>query len=259
MKLTNKKPLDIKWTFEKNLKLIAERNKILEKTTNYSTVLAKKHNTSPSAIRVQLFELSKDPKYRKLFLYRPRTVNEYKDEKIGVLDIEGGGRANWSYIVCYCIKELNGKIIANWVTPKEIFNYTFDKRLMQDFCKDIRRFDRIVVYWGSDARYDIPTLRTRAVKYDLDFPLYKEALVTDLFSIIAQKFRLDRKSLESACKFFGIPCKETNLTPDMTQKSRAGHLPSILKIVKHCKEDVTSTEALYKKIIYFGSSQRRSI
>lgn len=182
------------------------------------------------------------------------------EEKIGFLDIEASGlQASFSFVFSYCIKELNGKMIERVATSKEIKTYKFDRPLMEQLCKDIRKFERIIVYYGKNYRYDIPFLRTRALYYKLDFPTYSELIVNDLFDTVKSKLRLHRNRLETACEFFSIPCKGHRLNPIVWQRAQAGNKESLQWILEHNREDAISLELLWKKLNEFTSNPKTSI
>jgi len=181
-------------------------------------------------------------------------------ERVGFCDIETSNlAATFGYIFSYCIKELDGKILEYVIKPSDIKKGEFDKNLMKQFCEDIRNFDRIVVYWGKDWRFDIPYLRTRAVYHGIDFPKYKALVVNDLFDIVKKKLKLHRNRLETACEFFSIPCKGHRLDPNVWQRAMAGDKKSLLWILEHNREDVISTEILWKKLREFSNSPNTSI
>lgn len=181
-------------------------------------------------------------------------------EEIGFLDIEASNlQATFGIVLSYCIKRLDGEILKRVVTPKELRKGIYDRELMEQCIGDIKKFDRIVVYYGTDHRFDIPFLRTRAVYYNLDFPLYKEVKVTDVYPIIRNKFKLHRNRLETACEFFGIPSKEHRLDPAIWFKAISGDNKQLGYILTHNEEDVVSLEALYKKVIGYASNTQTSI
>jgi len=170
-------------------------------------------------------------------------------ERIGFLDIETSNlSATFGYIFSYCIKELDGPILERVLTPAEVKSGAFDRGLMIDCNRDMRKFDRLIVFWGKDRRHDIPFLRTRAAYYDLEFPLYKELIVNDLWDICKNKLRLHSNRLQAACDFFDIPAKQHKLEPTQWQKAMAGDKKALAFILEHNREDVISTEALWKKI-----------
>ncbi len=181
-------------------------------------------------------------------------------EKIGFLDIEASNlKANFGIIFSYCIKEENGKILGRAVSTKELEKGDYDKKLVEELCSDIRKFDRIVVYYGTDNRFDLPFIRTRAVFWGLDFPSYKELKVFDMYPVIKRKFQLHRNRLETACDFFGIPSKAHRLLPDIWFKAMTGKKEALKWILQHNKEDVVSLEDLYHKTIKYANIPNTSI
>ena len=110
-----------------------------------------------------------------------------KEEKIGFFDIETSNLvATYGYIFSYCIKKLNGKILKGIITKKDMEKGIFDKNLIKQLIIDMKKFDKLITYYGS--RFDIPFIRTRAIKYGLDFPVYKEIKHTDVYYIIRNRF-----------------------------------------------------------------------
>ena len=183
-----------------------------------------------------------------------------RHEKTGFLDIESTGlKANWDFVISYCIKQLDGKMYEALITPKEIKNYIFDHNILRQLCIDIKKFDRIVVYWGKDRRHDLPFLRTRALKWKLNFPLYKEIFVTDAYDMAKSKLSLHSYRLDVVCQFFGIPAKGHKLDPERWQKAQAGCRKSLKWILEHNREDVISLEEAWKKLVPFFRGSKTSI
>jgi uncharacterized protein YprB with RNaseH-like and TPR domain len=192
-------------------------------------------------------------------------LEEYKDrlsqlERVGFLDIEATNlQGDFGYCLCYSIKELGGGIRHRSVTPEEIRSYKFDKGVMKQFLSDIQDFDRLIGYYSKDYRFDVPFLRTRALRWDLDFPGWKEYLFTDVYDMVKAKLRLHRNRLETACLLLGIPAKQHRLDPEIWQKAQAGCSDSLNWIQKHCDEDVLSLEAVYNRLNKFTGSKKASI
>jgi uncharacterized protein YprB with RNaseH-like and TPR domain len=180
-------------------------------------------------------------------------------EKIGFVDIETAGlQADFHYIFSYCIKELDGKVYKRLLTPKEVRNRKIrDKLLMKQFCKDVEQFTRVVTYYGSG--FDLPFLRTRAIFWGLDFPIYKSIYTTDVYYIIKHKFRLHRNRMETACRTFGIPCKTHPINPEIWQDAMTGDKKALQYILEHNVEDVISLELLWKKVNQYALENKRSI
>jgi uncharacterized protein YprB with RNaseH-like and TPR domain len=173
-------------------------------------------------------------------------------EKIGFADIEATGLVgDFDFMLSYCIKELGGKIYGRVLMPYEIRNYIFDKRLIAEFIKDLCRFDRIVVHYGRDRRYDIPFARTRALRWGVEFPSYKELKITDTYDIAKNKLKLHSNRLESICQHLKIPAKGHRLEPDIWQRANAGSKKDLQWIFTHNKEDVVSTEQVWLKLQHF--------
>lgn len=185
-------------------------------------------------------------------------------ERIGFTDIESSNlNAPFGVVYTYCIKELEGKLYKRAVTRDELYKGIYDKALLEQFIKDIDGFTRLVVHYGSDRKFDLPMLRSRAEYWRLPFPQYKFIYITDTWNILKNKFRLHSNRLESACEFFHIPAKQHKLKPDVWLKMITGN-PKLMQealdyIMKHNVEDVVSLERLWKRISKYTLVGKRSI
>ena len=192
-------------------------------------------------------------------------LEEYKDsgeihEKIGFIDIETSNLdADFGYIFCYSLKERGGELKHRCMTPREIRSYKFDKGVVRQFLKDIESYDRLVGYYSKDRRFDVPYLRTRALKWGLDFPGWKDYLFTDAFDLVKPKLKLHRNRLEVACDLLGIPSKEHRLNPEVWQRAQAGSKQALDYIQIHCDEDVISLEQVFERLNIFGRIGKTSI
>lgn len=181
-------------------------------------------------------------------------------EHIGILDIEASNlNANFGYMFSYCIKELDGELYYGVLSPSDIKRKIFDKKLLKNCISDMMKFDRLVVYYGSDKRFDLPFLRTRAVFNNIDFPYWGDIRIYDLYPVIKAKFKLHSNRLETACDFFGIPCKQHPIKYDIWVRAMSGDAESLQYILTHNIEDVMSTEALFKKVNEFSRLSNTSI
>lgn len=183
-------------------------------------------------------------------------------ERIGIFDIEVFSMrftADMGNVLTYCIKELNKDlIITNSITPREAKKgENIDKRLMQDLVKDLKCFTRLVGY--NSSNFDIPFLRTKAVKYNLDFPVYKEIYHSDLYYIIKNRFSLRHNSLRTACEFFGIEAKKHSFIWDKWAKAFIGDKKCLDYVLQHNIEDVLSTEQLWIKVNQHALLSKKSI
>ena len=168
-------------------------------------------------------------------------------ERIGFLDIEATSlNASFGYMLSYCIKPLDKPVVKRPISPNEIKNLTFDKRLCKQLLEDLQSYDRLITYYGTG--YDIPFLRTRCLTHGLDFPPMGSIFHTDVYYAVRNKLKLHRNRMEVACDQFGIESKGHRLTPKVWQEAQAGHKPAIDYVLQHNVEDVISLEALWKKM-----------
>lgn len=198
-------------------------------------------------------------------LAHPSCLEKYVgyQERIGFLDIETSNfSASFGVVITWCIKENGGKIYESFLQEEDFsrINGQYDKRVMEECVAAMLEFDRLVVYWGKDHRFDVPFLRTRAVGMGIDFPLYHERIVNDLYDIVRNKFKFGRNSLHAACTHLGIDSKDTPISPQVWMDATIGRRPEAIQtILQHNREDVISTEQLWHKINGFGSNPKTSI
>jgi uncharacterized protein YprB with RNaseH-like and TPR domain len=185
-------------------------------------------------------------------------MKELKKERVGFLDIESSGlTASFGFMMCYCIKRENGSVIKRCITPEELRSKTVDKRLVKQLLEDLKQFDRIVTYYGS--RFDIPFIRTRAIKWNLEFPHYESLYHTDCYYIIRHRMKLHSNRLQTACDFFDIPSKGHKFNPEVWQRCQWGDPKALKFAIVHNVEDVVSTELLYHKVKEFVKVNKTSI
>lgn len=199
-------------------------------------------------------------------LTHPQCFNQSKgtQEHIGFADIEASNlTATFGIVYTYCIKELDGGLIKRSISLEDLHKGDFDKNLIRKFIEDTKAFTRLVWHYGTDKKFDLPFLRTRAVKWGLPFPEYKCLYVSDTHPILRNKFKLHSNRLETACDFFGIPAKEHKLNSDVWLDMITGNKRKMQKalnyILVHNQEDVISLELLWKKIAKFTKIGKTSI
>lgn len=188
-------------------------------------------------------------------------------ERIGFLDIESGGSldADWGVVLSYAIKPLDGKIIHAMIKPKDILNKNVrDKHLLEQFCKDVWKFDTLVVYYGRDAggryqRHDIPFLRTRAAKWGVEgFPRWHEMKVVDVYDIIRGKFKLSRRKLIDACRLFGFKNNAQPFNVDIWLDALQGKQYALNYVLfDHNDHDVIALEEVWKRVIQYRETRGR--
>lgn len=181
-------------------------------------------------------------------------------ERVGFLDIETSNlKASFGYVISYCIKELDGPILEGCVRPEDIWSGDFDRALLTQFNRDVEKFHRIGVYWGRDRRHDLPFLRTRALKLGLDFPLYRSAYVIDLYDWAKNKLSLHSYKLAVVCQELSIPAKGHVLDGGIWVAAMAGRQDALDYILEHNREDVRSTEEVFKRLEPFMANRKTSI
>ncbi len=180
------------------------------------------------------------------------------EEKIGFFDIESSNlSSDFGTVLCYAISHKDG-VISNAVTPKEIKEGTYDERLLTNLCQDLKKFDRVITWYGY--KFDIPFVRSRAILHKLDFPLYKEVYHTDAYMKAKVLIRtLHSKRLGVVASFYGIKAKEHPLNPTIWLRCLSGDQEALDFVQTHCNEDVCSLEAVWKRLAPYQKLTRTSI
>lgn len=194
------------------------------------------------------------------YLEHPKCYEEDhgKDQRIGFLDLECSNlSADFGIILCYCIADLNSEEILHTVITKKDLSTCLDKRVVENCVKDLRKFDKVITYYGTG--FDLPFLRTRAISLNLDFPGYGELVHNDVYYIIRNKFKLSRNRLDNACQTLFGTTEKTRITAEHWIKALQGSQPSLKYILDHCKKDVTELKKLYNRVIGFRQGANPSI
>lgn len=176
--------------------------------------------------------------------------------RIGFFDIETFElNADWGFCFSYCIKRQKGSIIKRVIEPEDVLNPKIrDKKLIEQFCRDVKEFDALVVYYGKDTggkyqRHDIPFMRTRALRWGIeDFPKQKEKIIIDLYDTVKSKTKTKSNSMANICKLLDISAKQSPHNWEIWQQARDGNKKALSYVLKHNIEDVITTEELYDKI-----------
>jgi uncharacterized protein YprB with RNaseH-like and TPR domain len=190
-----------------------------------------------------------------------RDILNHEIERVGIFDIEASGLdADFAFMLSYGIKDSEtGKVYGRSVTEDEIRSGVYDKKLCEEMVRDFRNFDRLVVYYGRDRRFDLPFTRTRCVANNVQFPLYGEMKITDLYDIVKNKLKLGRSSLHSVCNLLGIKSKQHPLNGKIWYDARTGKQNGLDWVWKHNVEDLESTVKVFRKIRGFQRKQVTSI
>ena len=174
----------------------------------------------------------------------------------GYFDIETSNlNANFGMMFGYCILDDAGEIHESWITKKDMAS-DFDKRVVRDCINDLRKFDKVITFYGT--KFDLPYVRTRAEYWGLDFPGYGEFVHEDVYYIIRHKFKLSSNRLESACRMILGETEKTHIDPDMWMKALRCDKEAIDYIQHHCQGDVRDLKRLYDRVIKYRKRIDRS-
>ncbi len=182
----------------------------------------------------------------------------YPGYKIAYLDIETTSlHADGGYVLTWCLKEKGvDDIYYDVITKKELSNYSIDKRIVQSLVKRLRDYKIVVTYYGTP--FDIPFLRTRALRWGLDFPAYGEIYTWDLYYTVKSKLSLSRNSLEAACQMLGIDGK-THIDRKVWELASLGEPKSLEEVLTHNKYDVIILEKLHDRLTFTRKWMKTSI
>jgi len=183
-----------------------------------------------------------------------------KGLKIGFFDIEASNlKADFGIMLCYCIKVLGKrKIYERCITKEELQKEkVLDKEVVKQCIEDLRKFDKIISYYGS--RFDFPYVRSRALFWGLDFPGYGDLAHKDVYYMVRNKLCISRNRLEQACRHVLGKSRKTHIDPQAWVLALQGHEKSLKYILHHCRRDVRDLEDLYLAINGFVKETDRSI
>lgn len=186
------------------------------------------------------------------------TEEQKVDIRVGYIDIETSNlKANFGIVLSYAIKE-KGKntIYSRCISKRELRNGTLDKKLISDCIRDMKNFDVLMGYYSS--RFDIPFLRSRALYWNLKFPIYGELMHKDIWYMVRTKLCLHSNRLETACQHLGIKGK-THMDGTYWITALTGNEEALKYILEHNKMDVIILEKLHDRIKQFAKDGLVSI
>lgn len=194
------------------------------------------------------------------YLAHPQCYKAGREERVGFFDIESGGggfTADGAFVICYCIlDDKTDEITQSIITPHEIRKYGpkghEDYGLMKRLNADLRKFDRVVTYNGTN--FDTKFCRTRALSMGLDFPVYGTIKHTDVYFMAKSRLALRRKSQESVgrCLFGNEGIEKNHFDVSVWRHAIRGHQPSLDQILDHCQRDVRDLKKTFHKLVAFG-------
>jgi uncharacterized protein YprB with RNaseH-like and TPR domain len=184
---------------------------------------------------------------------------QHKPEKIGFLDIEASDlKANYGMMFSYCIKVAGEKkIYEDHMRPKDFRSKTLDKRLVKHCIEDMKRFDRIVGYYSGG--FDIPFIRTRALRWRIDFPEYYQLLHTDVYNMAKHRLCLHSYRQNIVCEAILGHTEKSRLKPDVWLRAAIGDTKAMEYIVDHNRRDVRDLERVYLILKKYAKTSKASI
>lgn len=129
--------------------------------------------------------------------------------------------------------------------PKWKTDRSDDRELVVQVCKVIRDHDVLVGH--NSARFDVPMLRTRALRWGLK-PL-KDVKQIDPCQIAWRKFKLKSNSLGRIADFIGVADKKTPLDMSVwAEATLAGSKKAMDLIVAHCEADIRVLSGVFNMV-----------
>ena len=181
-----------------------------------------------------------------------------KKLKVGFLDIETNNLdANYGIMLTYCIKTENkDEILSGRIKKCELMSEDLDKKLCEKLIKDMWKYDVLIGYYSS--KFDMPFIRTRCLHHNISFPEFNSLKHKDVYYMVRGKMKLNRNSLENACRLMGIEGK-THIESKYWIRAMTGDRKSIDYILEHNEYDVIILEELYHKLQIFQRNVNKSI
>jgi Predicted exonuclease len=186
-----------------------------------------------------------------------RFLDKVDGTNVGFLDIESSQlNAEFGFMISWALKGLDSGTAFDYIDKDDFKTWSFDKRIVKSLVSNMKDYDIIYTYYGS--KFDIPFIRSRALKHNLAFPIQGEIIHRDLYYAARNKLKLQSNRLKNVTHYFGIYGK-TELSGDIWAKATYGDKKAISYIVDHNIKDVEILESFYKKIRPYMTRTRRSI
>ena len=173
--------------------------------------------------------------------------------RVGYLDIETTNlKGDWGHMLTWYIKK-EGKNEYDFgvITKQEIFDEEFDRRIVIELLEAFKGYDVLWTHYGSDRRFDVPFIRTRAYAHGLEdmLPRHMEMFIKDTYPIARNKLALFSNRLDFIAQALGIKgVKKTPLSPRRWQLARVGNAEALEYIAIHNKRDVQVLEKVQHKL-----------
>jgi uncharacterized protein YprB with RNaseH-like and TPR domain len=175
--------------------------------------------------------------------------------KEGYLDIEAMGlKANFDPIIAWSILSRDTDKITCDLIPR--WNMGAEKEIVRSLVKEMDKYDRLITYNGT--MYDIPFIRTRALRHGLKFPEYMALYHHDLYFVARGRLSAHRKNLGTVARVLGVIDK-LELDPRDWEAAQFGDRAALKRILEHNKQDVRVLKAVHEVLEPFYQGTNRSI
>ena len=184
--------------------------------------------------------------------------------RVGYLDIEATKLdADFGFMLSWYIKTAGkNEYRYSVITPGEIRQFKFDERVTKELLEAIKDYDVLWTHYGSDRRFDVPFVRTRALVHKLEdsLPAHMEVFIRDTYPIARNKLKLSRNSLDNIANVLGVDnVKKTPLSKQVWMRAGVGCEESLMKVALHNKRDVQVLERVHKRLSRFEPANLTSM
>lgn len=184
---------------------------------------------------------------------------QFPGYRIGYFDIEVDNlKADFGTVLSWAIKEKGGGTAYDVITREDIFENPAspDERITKSFVEEMYKYQIIVGYYST--KMDLPYMRTKALRYRLDFPSYGDVYHWDIYYTVRNKLQLSRNSLDNACDYLGIEGK-TPLDKNIWRVAKYGDPDALKEVLIHNIGDVEILEELHDRLDFTRKWIRKSI
>jgi len=200
--------------------------------------------------RVQRWQCHKcNKKFHRSLKTQPIKLRE------GYLDIEASGlKANFDVMYSWALKPRGeSKILSDVIKP---WSMAGEKRIVSSLIRAMNKFDRVYTYNGT--LYDLPFIRTRALRHGLNPQEYMQIYHTDLYFVAKSRLSLHRKALAVVAHALNVPGK-TDIDPRHWEAAIFGDPAALKEIHRHNLGDVCVLEGVHNVLEPFYAGTNRSI
>lgn len=162
------------------------------------------------------------------------------------LDIETTSlHADVGHLVCAVIGDYWTERLRAYVVRRQ----AEEKSVLSRVVTDLGKAHLLFTWRGRE--FDVPWLASRAVKLGVDpGPLYNPRHI-DLADLVERQMKLSNSSLTNVARFFGLRRAEPTTgadVPYLYEAALLGDKASMTKILRHCREDVSLTLSVAKRL-----------